>query len=235
MRCHLAVLSGYSLTGFCVACDTDQYRIAPLPANFSDLKESHFKPLDFVKDQQAVVFPNGSTMKLRPDQTTFVTEGTLPEGGTWAMMPMPPTLLGPCCIPGPDDNATTPHKCIKGESCRGTPKGPCSPCPQTPGTDCSRCDQVSKVEPGRYTRAGVPPFPAPCDGCEGVDWNGFAVKDVVKIPESLAPGKYILGCVPGYRALRCCLRAVSESHCCGTAGSATTARPPLKSGPTALM
>ena len=27
-----------------------QYRIAPLPANFSDLKESDFKPLDFVQD-----------------------------------------------------------------------------------------------------------------------------------------------------------------------------------------
>ena len=109
----------------------------------------------------------------------------------------PPTLLGPCCIPGPDDNATTPHKCIKGESCRGTPKGPCSPCPQTPGTDCSRCDQVQTVEPGRYTRPGVPAFPAPCtykgQKCEGVDWNGFAVKDVVKIPETLPAGKYILG------------------------------------------
>ena len=174
-----------------------QYRIAPLPEKFTDLKESHFRPLDFVQDQQAIVFPNGSTLKLRPDQTTFVSEGTLPEGGTWAMMPMPPTLLGPCCIPGPDDNATTPHKCIPGENCRGTPKGPCSPCPQTPGTDCSRCDQVQTVEPGRYTRPGVPAFPAPCEAengkCEGVDWNGYAVKDVVKIPENLPPGKYILG------------------------------------------
>jgi hypothetical protein len=175
-----------------------QYRIAPLPANFSDLKESDFKPLDFVQDQQAIVFPNGSTMKLSAEQTTFVSEGTLPEGGTWAMMPMPPTLLGPCCIPGPHDNATTPHKCIKGETCRGTPKGPCEPCPQTPGTDCSRCDQVQTVEPGRYTRPGVPAFPAPCEAgpngkCEGVDWNGYAVKDVVKIPASLPAGKYILG------------------------------------------
>ena len=38
-----------------------------------------------------------------------------------------------------------------------------------------------------------PPFPAPCDGCEGVGWSGFSVRDVVKIPASLKPGKYILG------------------------------------------
>ena len=165
-----------------------QYRIAPLPAKFTDLKESDFKPLDFVETEQAIVFPDGKTLKLNASQTTFVKEGTLPEGGTWSLMPMPPTALGPCCIAGPNDTATTPNKCIKGENCHGTPKGPCHACPQTPGTDCSRCDQVSTVEPGRYTRAGVPAFPAPCTGpngkCEGVDWNGYAVKDVVKIPVS---------------------------------------------------
>jgi len=72
-----------------------QYRIAPLPAKFSDLKEADFKPLDFVEDQQAIVFPDGTTLKLNASQTTFVSEGTLPEGGTWSLMPMPPTLLGP--------------------------------------------------------------------------------------------------------------------------------------------
>lgn len=153
--------------------------------------------MDFVETEQAIVFPNGTTLKLLPHQTTFVSEGTLPKGGTWSLMPMPPTALGPCCISGPGDNATTPNKCIPHESCHGTPKGPCHACPQTPGTDCSRCDQVSTVEPGRYTRAGVPPFPAPCTGpngkCEGVDWNGYAVKDVVKIPAGMKPGKYILG------------------------------------------
>jgi len=69
----------------------------------------------------------------------------------------------------------------------------CKPCPGTPGSDCSRCDQVQAVQPGRYKRPGVPPFPAPCKDCEGVDWNGFSVRDVVKIPTKLKPGKYILG------------------------------------------
>ena len=69
--------------------------VPPLPAKFSDLKEADFKPLDFVEDQQAIVFPDGTTLKLTASQTTFVSEGTLPEGGTWSLMPMPPTLLGP--------------------------------------------------------------------------------------------------------------------------------------------
>ena len=34
---------------------------------------------------------------------------------------------------------------------------------------------------------------APCPGCSGVDWAGYSVRDVVKIPADLAPGKYILG------------------------------------------
>ena len=175
-----------------------QYRIAPLPENFTDLKESDFKPLEFVKDQQAIVFPNGTVHRLSPEQTTFVSEGTLPEGSTWSLMPMPPTLLGPCCLPGVGDNASTPHACLKGENGVATchdaaPSGPgnCAPCPGTPGSDCSRCDQVGKVVEGRYKKG--PPFPAPCDGCEGVDWNGYAVKDMVEIPKDLKPGKYILG------------------------------------------
>ena len=143
-------------------------------------------------------------------------------------MPMPPTLLGPCCLSGTNDNATTPNKCLPGESgvasCHDVaPNGPgnCAPCPGTPGSDCSRCDQVQKVVPGRYKKG--PAFPAPCEGCEGVDWNGYAVKDIVEIPKDLAPGRYILGCVP--------LRSLSQdqplkltSWC--VAGSATTARRP---------
>ena len=90
------------------------------------------------------------------------------------------------------------NACLKGEAgvatCHdavaGGP-GNCAPCPQTPGSDCSRCDQVGSVVEGRYKKG--PPFPPPCDGCEGVDWNGYAVKDIVEIPEGLPAGKYILG------------------------------------------
>ena len=100
---------------------------------------------------------------------------------------MPPTLLGPCCIPGPNDTATTPNHCLPGEAGVAACKQACTACPGTPGSDCSRCDQVSSVQPGRYKKA--PQFPAPCPNCEGVDWNGYSVQDVVRIPENLKPGK----------------------------------------------
>ena len=38
--------------------------------------------------------------------------------------------------------------------------------------------QVGTVMPGRYKHAVQ--FPAPCPNCEGVDWNGYAVKDLVR-------------------------------------------------------
>ena len=40
------------------------------------------------------------------------------------------------------------------------------------------------MKPDRYKKSGVPQFPPPCDGCEGVDWNGLSVRDVVRIPAS---------------------------------------------------
>ena len=246
-----------------------QYRIAPLPANFSDLKESDFKPLPFVEDQQAIVFPNGTVHRLSAAQTTFVSEGTLPEGGTWSLIPMPPTLLGPCCIPGTHDTNSTPNHCLPGElgvaSCRhgvppytdpGAPVRPnrlwcqlerltnlalgpqanCAPCPETPGSDCSRCDQVGTVDPwnkaykpGRYKKA--PQFLAPCPGCEGVDWNGYAVKDIVKIPETLAAGNYILGF--RYGACSSSLCVFSHQRGSQTLLHAQTARLRPRSGPTA--
>lgn len=168
------------------------YRLCPLPeGNFTELTEECFQqhPLDFVQDEQSIVFPNGTTLKLNANQTTFVTEGTTPAGSMWSLMPMPPTLLGPCCIPGTNDTDATPFHCNPGETGVASCKTACEPCPGTPGSDCSRCDQVSSVEPDRY-KIG-PPFPPPCDGCEGVDWNGYSVRDVVKIPADLPAGKLV--------------------------------------------
>lgn len=170
-----------------------QYRLCPLPENFTDLTEACFQqhPLDFVQDEQSIVFPDGKTLKLLPNQTTFVNEGTMPAGSTWSLMPMPPTLLGPCCLPGTNDTDATPNHCLPHQNGVGCGSAPCEPCPGTPGSDCSRCDQVNTVLPGRYKNA--PEFMPPCPDCEGVDWNGYAVRDVVKIPTDLQPGKYILG------------------------------------------
>ena len=50
---------------------------------------------------------------------------------------------------------------------------------------------MKSIQPDRY-KVG-PAFPEPCPGCSGVDWSGFAVRDVVKVPAHLEPGKYILG------------------------------------------
>ena len=174
------------------------YRLCPLPeGNFTDLTETCFQahPLDFVEDEQAIVFPNGTLFKLSAEQTTFVSEGTSPPGSTWSMIPMPPTLLGPCCLAGPNDTATTPNACTAQERSVGCPVRPgnCMACPETPGSDCSRCDQVQSIMADRYKRPGVPQFPEPCPGCSGVSWNGYGVRDVVKVPADLPAGKYILG------------------------------------------
>ena len=67
------------------------YRLCPLPeGNFTDLTEACFQehPLDFVEDEQSIVFPDGTTKKLNASQTTFVTEGTTPPGSMWSMIPM---------------------------------------------------------------------------------------------------------------------------------------------------
>jgi len=99
------------------------------------------------------------------------------------------------CLKGTNDTDATPHHCVPGDnhvgSCQSAQPGNCAECPGTPGSDCSRCDQVSSVKPDRY-KIGLP-FPPPCDGCEGVDWSGYSVRDVVKIPANLPAGKYILG------------------------------------------
>lgn len=137
-------------------------------------------PLNFVQDQQGIVFQNGTMKRI---QGTFVTEGTYPAGSMWSTLPIPDTWLGPRCLPGPNDTDATPFACKPWE--KGGVDGPCGPCPGTPGSDCSRCDNNGK-----------PSFPPPCDGCMGggdVHLHTMAVRDVVNIPSDLKPGKYILG------------------------------------------
>eukprot|EP00041_Stephanoeca_diplocostata_P012818 m.215583 g.215583 ORF g.215583 m.215583 type:complete len:367 (+) comp19104_c0_seq1:91-1191(+) len=153
-----------------------QYRLCPVS---SELTEECFQshPLDFVEGSQAVVFPNGT---LFPVTATIVTEGVQPAGSMWSMMPMPPTWLGPRCLAGPHDNASTPNACQPWEN--RNVDGPCKPCPMTPGSDCSRCDNNGNTA-----------FPEPCEGCSGVDWNTHAVRDLVHVPADLPAGDYVLG------------------------------------------
>lgn len=172
-----------------------QYRLCELiDDDLTKVTEACFQrtPLEFVEEEQSIVFPNGSLLRLASHQRTFVSVGTLPKGSTWSMIPMPPTLLGPCCIPGPNDTETTPHRCLEGEQGVDACGTSCAPCPMTPGSDCSRCDQVQTVLPDRY-KSDVPQFPPPCPSCQGVDWNGLSVRDLLRVPKDLKPGKYILG------------------------------------------
>jgi len=151
------------------------YRLCPAD---QPLTEECFQklPLDFVKDQQGIVFKNGTVKLIKGN---FVTEGTHPEGSMWSTIPLPPTWLGPRCLPGPNDTNSTPYGCQSWE--KSLVDGPCMPCPGTPGSDCSRCDNNDR-----------PSFEAPCDGCEG-STHSHAIRDQLKIPAHLPPGKYVLG------------------------------------------
>ena len=154
------------------------YRLCPAA---EPLTEACFQrhPLDFVRDRQGIVFRNGTVL---PVKGVFVTAGTHPKGSAWARIPIPPDALGPRCIPGPDDTAATPHGCQPWE--RGLVDGPCAPCPGTPGSDCSRC--------GNTWKPSVPAFEPPCPGCQG-STHSHAIRDFVRIPADLPPGKYVLG------------------------------------------
>jgi len=83
------------------------YRICPAS---SPLTEACFQshPLDFVPSKSALLLPDGSRIPITP---LHVSTGTQPAGSTWSRIPIPPTDLGPRCLPGPKDNASTPHGC----------------------------------------------------------------------------------------------------------------------------
>eukprot|EP00911_Craspedida_sp_UC1_P002603 UC1_evm2s1927 len=153
------------------------YRLCPVG---EPLTEACFQKhqLDFVTTEQAIVARDGTMTRIKGK---FVTEGTNPPGSMWSPIPIPTSALGPRCIPGPNDTATTPYACQPWE--KGLVNGPCEPCPGTPGSDCSRCDNMWN---------GVPSFPPPCPGCIGSDHH-HSIRDVVVIPAGLKPGKYVLG------------------------------------------
>merc|ERR1719384_95544 len=84
-----------------------QYRLCPLK---SELTEACFQetPMPFA-DDSSLMLSNGTIIKLK---STFVSEGTLPVGSTWQMLPLPmtrtwfPERLGyqfdpPCYDPTP--------------------------------------------------------------------------------------------------------------------------------------
>lgn len=159
-------------------------------------------PLDFVRDQQALVLSDTSVV---PINGTFVDEGTSPAGSTWAMIPLPSSVLGPRCVCSPDNNyrpANYDCGCLKGEEKVGcsTPgncsSGACLPCPGTPGSDCSRCSNgIGNPFPPPAKYSGQPtvrdvvkvPNLAPSDCVHD------AARCAIQVPSDLPPGKYVLG------------------------------------------
>ena len=159
-----------------------QYRLCPAS---EPLTEACFQkmPLEFHQDKQAIVFPNGSTF---PIAGTFVADGTLPAGSTWARLPIPSAGLGPRCLPGPTDTNTTKNGCQhwegRDDGHNGHIDGPCVPCPETAGSDCSRCDNSAH---------NVPSFKPPVPAVQAAPVEG--VLDVLKVPAGIPAGEYVLG------------------------------------------
>ena len=159
----------------------DSYRLCPFE---EDLTEQCFQshPLEFVTDEQAIVDRHNQITKVV--DPVFVTAGTTPPGSMWSMIPIPTTGLGPRCLPGPNDTATMAHACQPWE--KGLVEGPCVPCPGTAGSDCSRCDN---------NWHGQTSFPAPkaADGAAAGSDHRHAIRDIIKIPADLKPGRWVLG------------------------------------------
>ena len=124
------------------------------------------------------------------------------------MIPIPSTALGPRCIPGPNDTATTPNRCLPGEA--KAMGGPCVPCPGTPGSDCSRCDN---------NWDGTPAFPPRADGAKGND-HAHAIRDIVKYlhPKLLTLRATVLMCMPSVHFASCTLQGTcwAEARAVGT-------------------
>lgn len=162
-----------------------QYRLCPAS---EPLTEQCFQkyPLEFVQERHAILFANGTSV---PIKGTFVSEGTLPEGSTWARLPIPATGLGPRCLPGPNDTNSTPNGCMKWEgrsNHNGHVDGPCVACPETAGSDCSRCSN-----PGWPGKGPRPAFEPLLPGVMEAPSPG--VLDVLKVPKDLPAGDYVLG------------------------------------------
>lgn len=166
------------------------YRLCPAT---EPLTETCFQqhPLDFVQDQQGILFPDGHVV---PIKGVFITEGTFPAGSMWSRLPIPATGLGPRCLPGPSDTASTPNGCMTWEgrsNHNGHVDGPCVPCPETPGSDCSRCSNPGTADPQHPATVRRVAFDPEVKGVqEAPKQNVF---DSLKVPADLPPGEYVLG------------------------------------------
>ena len=167
------------------------YRLCPAD---EELTEACFQkhPLDFAP-KQALLFPNGSTLDVSAS-AVFVDEGTSPAGSMWTRVALSAAGLGPRCACDLDNDynpgdfscgckmGEQVDSCVTAGNCS---LGHCEPCPETAGSDCSRCDNPPIHPWGRSS------FPQPCD--DACLAESPSVLDHVIVPETIKPGKYVLG------------------------------------------
>jgi len=168
------------------------YRLCPASETLSEECFQKY-PLDFIQEKQGILEPDGTIHTIKG---VFISEGTFPKGSMWSRLPIPAAGLGPRCLPGPYDNATTPNGCEKWEgrsNYNGHVNGPCVPCPETFGSDCSRCSNPGSTDPAHPVTPPTPgtAFPPAVKGvAESPVQNVF---DVLKVPAGLPAGEYVLG------------------------------------------
>ena len=155
----------------------DQYRLCPLE---EPLTEECFRktPLEFVRTEQELVWNNGSRLRIKG---TFVDQGTIPAGSTWAMNPIPRIDFDSSSSGQP----AAFDGCVAGAG--GEPH-------DRPGAKkgCRQFDPPCEWDDGWYAQ---PPRQASVDvegACSG-DWTGGVIVDKVVVPAGLKPGRYVLG------------------------------------------
>ena len=97
-----------------------QYRLCPLekmPCTEADFQKT---PMPFA-DSSSLMLSNGTIIKLK---SVFVTEGTLPKGGTWQMLPIPDTHhVRPKNTTAPAEDWTFPPPCFEPRYIENMPLG----------------------------------------------------------------------------------------------------------------
>ena len=128
-------------------------------------------PVPFAGATQKLVWADPAAHPSVTFNGTFVSEGTVPAGSTWALNPIPAR-----CLSG---------DCHEGKKCAPLPAG-------QSGTPCDDTPEPAFAPPCDETNA-----PGLCSGNQGprqtADGTTVAVVDTLRVPAGIAPGKYVLG------------------------------------------
>jgi len=161
-----------------------QYRLCPADA---ELTEECFQqtPLEFVRDQQAIMWNNGT---LRPIIGMFVDDTVcpvVPKGSTWARNPVPR-------IHTDNEGMAWVGKCQYGPPKHGPWSAAKDDCQQF-SSPCADIDQDWFNCTDSYSQAGceLGKNAAHFGYCSG-DWPLGMVADRVTVPPELKPGRYVV-------------------------------------------